>query len=78
MSFGDGCFEDAPRYETATPEYPDLRLAVWALLKRLKAIRAAACDEPGHDPLIYNCERSLNGWEPSTPNNGAEVRRGAP
>ena len=74
MSFGDGCFEDAPRYaELEKPEYPDLRLAVWALLKRLKAIRAAACDEPGHDPLIYNCERALNGWEPSTPNAKSEA-----
>lgn len=67
-----------PRFpELERPEYPDLRLAVWALLKRLKACRAAACDEPGHDPLIYNCESALNGWEPSgrdapVPSDGAK------
>ena len=65
MCLGDGCFEDAPRYaELERPEYPDLRLAVWALLKRLKAIQVAACVEPGNDPLINNCEHALNGWQP--------------
>jgi hypothetical protein len=65
MSFGGGCFEDSPRYaELEKPEYPDLRLAVWALLKRLEAIQVAACAERGNDPLINNCRHALNGWEP--------------
>ena len=75
MGFGDGCFEDAPRGETVAPEYPDLRLAVWALLKRLKAIEAAWCLDRGNDPLVNNCERALNGWEPGRANKEVSIER---
>lgn len=76
MSFGDGCFEDAPRYaDLERPDYPDLRLAVWALLKRLEAIQDAACTERGNDPLINNCRHALNGWTPHTPNARSQALR---